>query len=174
MKRFYDRNRGKSPSYHINDKVWLEGKYMRSLRPTKKFDDKRYGPFIVLENIGKSAHKLKLPSSWHAIYPVFNEVLLHPYHPPTFPNQQQPPPPPVVNVEGHPEYEVEEVLGVQKFGRTLKYLIKWKGYSHEENTWEPKKNLVNAEESITDYYKKHPDSLRLLSSSKQEHRSLRS
>ena len=95
---------------------------------------------------------------------MFNEVLLHPYHPPTFPNQQQPPPPPVVNVEGHPEYEVEEVLGVQKFRRTLKYLIKWKGYSHEENTWEPKKNLNNAEEAIADYYKKHPDSLRLLSS----------
>ena len=40
MKRFYDRNCGKSPSCHIGDKVWLEGKYIQSLRPTKKFDDK--------------------------------------------------------------------------------------------------------------------------------------
>ena len=93
---------------------------------------------------------------------MFNEVLLHPYHDPAFPNQSKPPPPPAVNVEGHPEYEVEEILGVQKFGQTLKDLVKWKGYSHEENTWEPKGNLNNAGDLLTEFYQQNPSALRAL------------
>jgi hypothetical protein len=42
------------------------------------------------------------------------------------------------------EYEIEQILQV-KFakGRNPKklYLVKWKGYSDDENTWEPESNL---------------------------------
>ena len=52
MKRFYDRTKGNSIDYQIGSKVWLEGINITPLRPTKKFADKRYGPFKVLEKIG--------------------------------------------------------------------------------------------------------------------------
>jgi hypothetical protein len=33
-----------------------------------------------------------------------------------------------------PEYEAEEILDHGTTGRQHKYLIKWKGYSHDEDT----------------------------------------
>src|SRR5882757_5471373 len=112
MKRFYDRTKGKSIDYTKGDKVWLEGKNLKPLCPTKKFTDKCYGPFKILEKIGKSSYKLEILKTWKQIHPVFNEVLLSPYHEPVFKGQQRPPPPPPVEIEGHLEYEVEEILNV--------------------------------------------------------------
>lgn len=39
-------------------------------------------------------------------------------------------------------YEVEDILERKKYGKTFKYLVKWKGYSVDESTWEPKANLI--------------------------------
>ena len=38
-------------------------------------------------------------------------------------------------------------------GKKLKiqYLIRWKGYSAEHDTWEPETNLVNAKEALKEY-----------------------
>ncbi len=38
----------------------------------------------------------------------------------------------------------------------LVYLVKWVGYSHEENTWEPKDHLAHSDEYLADFYQKHP------------------
>jgi len=115
----------------------------------------------VLEKIGRSAYKLELPATWRQIHPVFNEVLLSPYIEPIFKGQKKPPPPPEIEVEGHPEYEVEEILNVQKRGRGLRYLVHWKGYTHEEDTWESRSNITHANEAIEDFYRKNPKALRL-------------
>ena len=110
MKRFYDRTRGQAINYAPGDLVLLEATNIHTMRPMKKFDDKRYGPFKVLEKVGASAYKLELPPSMSRIHPVFNEVLLHPYKKPFYESQQQlnRPEPVVVNQE--PEWEVEEIL----------------------------------------------------------------
>ena len=75
MARYYDRNRQQAVDYNIGDKVWLEGKDIYTNRPSKKLDDKRYGPFKVTEIIGPNAYKLDLPPSM-MIYPIFNTVKL--------------------------------------------------------------------------------------------------
>jgi Uma2 family endonuclease len=41
--------------------------------------------------------------------------------------------------EEEDEFEVEKILEQ----RGQRYLVKWKGYPHSENTWEPKNNLKN-------------------------------
>src|SRR5713226_9885045 len=124
MKKFYDITKGKSLDYKEGEKVWLEGKNLKPLRPTKKFADKRYGPFTILEKIGKSSYKLAIPKTWKQIHPVFNEVLLSPYHEPAFKGQQRPPPPPPIEVEGHLAYEVKQILNVQQRGKKgLSYLV---------------------------------------------------
>ena len=41
-------------------------------------------------------------------------------------------------------YEVEAVVGARKKGKSMEYLIKWKGYDASENTWEPAKNVSDA------------------------------
>ena len=51
-----------------------------------------------------------------------------------------PPLPPGIDAEG--EYEVENILAHRKTkGGKYKYLVKWKGYTFEESTWEPESNF---------------------------------
>lgn len=129
MKRYYDKGKQPAKQYKAGDKVYVEGKNITTTRPTKKLDDKRYGPFKVLKKVRSSTYKLDLPKTWKAIHPVFNETLLTPFHEPAFPNQKKPSPPPAVEVEGSPEYEVETIDDSRIFRKGLQYLVNWKGFS---------------------------------------------
>ena len=90
MKTFYAKKRADARNYDKGDKVWLEGSNITTTRPNRKLGEKRYGPFEVLGKEGLMAYRLKLPATWKKIHPVFNEALLTPYKPPTYPQQQQP------------------------------------------------------------------------------------
>jgi hypothetical protein len=158
MKRYYDKKRKQDKDgnaiysdFQEGDRVWLDGRNLRTLRPSKKLDAKRLGPFKILKKIGSSAYRLQLPASWTRVHPVFNEILLTPYYEPMYPSQKPPEPPGPIDVEGHPEYEVEEILQERRRGRGIQYLVKWKGYGHEENTWEPKSSLINAQEALKEF-----------------------
>jgi len=59
-------------------------------------------------------------------------------------------------MEGYPGYEVEEILSARKRGRGIQYLVKWKDYGNEENTWEPHCHLDHAPELIQEFYQKYP------------------
>ena len=47
-----DRRRIPAPVFHIGDKVWLNAKNLRTRRPSRKLDNKRFGPFRVTRPIG--------------------------------------------------------------------------------------------------------------------------
>ncbi len=79
MKKYYDRQRAPVPNYQVGDKVWLDGSNISTTRPSKKLDDKRYGPFIIEHLIPPNAVRLKLPPAMH-IHPVFNVVKILPFH----------------------------------------------------------------------------------------------
>lgn len=72
-----------------------------------KLGDKCFGPFKVIEKVGHSSFKIESPKTWKHLHPVFNELLLTPYHEPEFPTQPRNtrPPPEVVGKEL--EYKVE-------------------------------------------------------------------
>ena len=59
-------------------------------------------------------------------------------------------------LEGEEEYEVGHIRDIRKMGRTLKALVRWKGYGEGDNTWEPLKNLDHASEALADFYRHHP------------------
>ena len=159
MKRYYDRTKGVSRNYQVGEKVWLEGLNIKTYRPSKKLEDKRYGPFKIKKKVGKSAYLLDLPATWKALHPVFNEAVLSPYIEPQYPSQTIPPPPPPVDAQNH-IYNVEKILQVQKFGRKLKWYVKWEGYPLEKSSWEPIENLEGAETALEDFYRENPDALR--------------
>ena len=160
MKTQYDKRKRTAIDYRIGDKVWLDAGNLHLPRPKKKLDDKRVGPFEILEKTGASAYKLKLPPHWK-IHPRFNEKLLTPFVPPSFPNQQQPPPPPPDLVDDEEQYEIEEVLDSrprkirgkkgQKPQVVTDYFVKWKGWTREHNSWVRDSEMGNAQEAIQDY-----------------------
>src|SRR5712671_1459960 len=141
--------------FKLNDQVWLESKHLALPHQSKKLAPKRVGPFRITKVISPVAFQLDLPSSWH-IHDVFHASLLTPYHETTAygPNFIKPPPD---LIDGEEEYEVEAVLNHRVFGRRrqVQYLIKWKGYPHSDNTWEPLEN-IHAEDLVKAYHKKQP------------------
>ena len=157
MKAQVDKHRADAREYNIGDKVWLEATNINTKRPSKKLDDRRYGPFEIIKKVGRSAYQLKLPKTWKAIHPVFNEALLTPYVPPEAKHQKKPPPPPPDVVDGHEEFEVEEILAARKIRGKLQYLVKWKGFAREDNTWEPAEHITHADEELENFYRAHPD-----------------
>ena len=159
MKRFHDRHTGTSITYNVGDQVFLDGRNMSTSRPTKKMDDKWFGPFKIVEKVGASAYRLKLPSTMK-VHPVFNEVLLKPAHAPTFESQKTLPPPPPVIVENEEEYEVDEIIDSKLHHGKLQYLVKWTGYN--EPTWQPESDVTNAKDAVDEFYRKHPGAPRRL------------
>ena len=52
------------------------------------------------------------------------------------------------------EYEVEKIVDKRVKNGKVEYKIKWVGYSMQECTWEPLKNLENIKKMIDDYNEK--------------------
>ena len=57
--------------------------------------------------------------------------------------------------EGEQEYEVEKIVDhrIVQSG-AVHYLVKWRDWPKESNTWEPKENLTNCEQMLRNYHKK--------------------
>jgi hypothetical protein len=147
-----DKDNGKT--FTIGEKVWLEGTNIRSHRPSAKLDSRRYGPFEVTEPVGHTSYRLKIPETW-AIHDVFHSSLLTRYNEPSFHGQKRPTPPPPEIINEEEEYEIEEIRGHRKRGRGMQYLVHWKGYGNEDDTWLPKSAMGNAEELFAEYHSKN-------------------
>ena len=133
MAKFYDLHRGTALDYQVGDLVWLDGKDIKTDRPFKKLEDKRYGPFKIVKKISSSAYELKLPHSMK-VHPVFNTSRLISFEEDSIPGRRHPPPPAPVVEGDSPEWEVESIKDSRLYRGKLQFLVKWKGYPHEEST----------------------------------------
>jgi hypothetical protein len=113
-----------------------------------------YGPFQV-EKTGKNGRycKLKLPDSWR-IHSMFNIALLERYRG-TNPKKQ------VVEIEADDAgWKMKSIIASGPSDddpRKHLYLVKWEGYTHEENTWETYDNVAECSlDLLKDYYGKNP------------------
>jgi hypothetical protein len=147
-----DRRSRRVFKFQPGQQVYLAATNIKTDRPSKKLDDKCYGPFKVLKEIGQAAYLLDLPKTWKAIHPVIHEEYLTLYHPPSFEIQRPPPPPPAVVVEGHIEHDVETILDLQTNHKRVQYLVKWTGYPREEATWESWGNVKNSPNLIKEFH----------------------
>jgi hypothetical protein len=143
------------PQFKVDQEVWLEAKNLQLPYQTPKLAPKRHGPFRISKQVSPVAYQLQLPDTWK-IHNVFHTSLLTPYRetPQHGPNYIKPPP---ELIEGEHEYEVEAIVNHCLYGkrRTLQYLLKWKGYPHADNTWEPAVQ-VHAPTLIESYHQRHP------------------
>lgn len=135
------------------DQVWLSTTNLKMLCPSRKLAPRFVGPFPVRRKINDVSFELTLPESFK-IHPVFHVSLLKPVVPDPFPDHRPGPPAPII-IDGDEEFEVEAVLDCRKRRGQTQYLIKWKGYGPEENSWEPARN-VHATDLIRAFFRSNP------------------
>ena len=119
----------------------------------KKMAPKREGPFEIEEVIGSVNYRLKLPSTWK-IHNVFHAILLRPYIKNQVYGNNYPRPPPEL-LEGEEVYEVDSIIRHRKRGQGYQYLIKWKGYTTEEATWETESAFSDDGNMLEQYKLRH-------------------
>ena len=65
-----------------------------------------------------------------------------------------PPPPPQEIIDGEEEWVVEDILDSKLINQKLQYLVKWKDFGMEHNSWKPWEN-VHAPDIVVEFYWKH-------------------
>ena len=153
MKRQADRNRKEAEEYRVGDKVLISTKdfSMELMKRTrKKLTEKFIRLYVVKKIVLENVVELELLVSLK-IHPVVNIRRIVKYREQVEGQKKIPPPP--VKVASKKEYEVEEILDRQERRGKTKYLVKWKGYMAEENTWKGLENLKNTREKIEEFKK---------------------
>jgi len=68
--------------------------------------------------------------------------------------QRKEQPAPVI-IKEEEEWEVERILNKWQIQEKDKYLVQWKGFMAESDTWEGRENLENAKEAVKEYKKEY-------------------
>ena len=149
MKRYADRGRKETEKWKKGDQVLLSTKdLVFKERPTKKLMERYVGLYTIEEVVSSNAVKLRLPNSMR-IHPVVNVSRIVRYKEQVKGQKKEEGKP--VEVEGVEEWEVEKILNKKRIRGVEKYLIQWKGFTAEGDTWERKENLKNAKELIEEF-----------------------
>jgi len=117
-------------------------------RPSKKLIKRYVGPYIIEKVVSSNVVKLKLPSLMR-IHPVVNVSWIVHYKEQV--KGQKKEEGKLIEVEGVEEWEIEKILNKKKIREVVKYLIWWKDFMAEGDTWERRENLKNAEELIEEF-----------------------
>lgn len=88
------------------------------------------------------------------MHPVFNIGLLYSYRENKIPDQL-PVVPPLTIVNGQEEHEVQEILQSQSFHGSIRDGVRWRGLGPSQDTWEWAELLVNAQELVDKFHKRH-------------------
>ena len=153
MKRQADRNRKEAEEYRVGDKVLISMKNFSGeliKRATKKLTEKFIGPYVVKKIVLENVVELELPVLLR-VHLVVNVRRLVKYQEQVEGQKKIPPPP--VKVASEKKYKIEEILDRQERRGKTKYLVKWKGYTVEENTWEWLENLKNVMKKVEEFEK---------------------
>ena len=110
------------------------------------------GPYKVKGIVLSNVIELELPNSIK-IHPVVNISRVRLYKP-QVKGQKKIPPKPVI-IEGEEEFEMEKIINKRTVRGKEKFLVRWKGYMAEEDTWESRENLENAKELVEEFEREY-------------------
>ena len=128
---------------------------VHTTRPSRKLSHCCLSPFPVVQKVSSSAYHLHLPPAMKHIHPVFNMVKLTLALDDPIVRRHALPPPLLEIIDGEEEWVVEEILGSKVINRKLRYLVKWKDFRIEHNSWEPWDH-VHAPDLVAEFYRRHP------------------
>ena len=143
--------RQKFTPFKKGEKVWLEAQNLKRSVTDLKFAPKRERPFTITKVLSPITYQLHLLKTWK-IHPVFHTTLLSSYHENNIHGPNFPAPPSDL-IAGKEEYEIEQILHHRGLLSRQSFLIRWKGYSAEEDSWVPEQDLKNAKSTLNNYKK---------------------
>ena len=163
MKTQADKHR-RDHAFQVGDMVMLSPRNLRlPASLSHKLSPKWIGPFKILRQKQRNAFELELPQSIK-VHPVFHTNLLKPYQPNDdveFPDRYLDPPAPLI-IDDQEEFEAEEIIDARTYYGKKQYLVKWKGYSMEDCTWEPEAHLKNSPDLIKAFCQEMPRQIQMI------------
>lgn len=150
----YNSQKCRPHSYKVGDSVWLDKRFFTDpvykLQTSKKLSARRFGPFKILELIGRNAVNVQFPDSIRA------HNVVHVEH--TKPHHQQPteisvprPSPALLHTDdnGHQVIEIGEILSHRKRGRGYQFLALPSNAPTHEAQWQPLRDFLDSDGTIT-------------------------
>ncbi|KAJ2935618.1 hypothetical protein H1R20_g1477, partial [Candolleomyces eurysporus] len=144
-------HRPPDPGFSVGDRVMLSTKHRRHAFKNRsdgravKFFARWDGPYVVkAAHPETSSYTLDIPES-SSMFPTFHASLLKPYRQnddSSFPHRAHLQPPPLTFDDGSQEYFIRDIIDEKRRGRGRRYLVRWKGYGPEHDTWLPGRELV--------------------------------
>ena len=151
MRRYADRHRVEAVGYKVGDLVLLSTKDLKWQmvgRRSEKLVEQFVGPYKIKAIISSNVVELELPTTVK-IHPVVNVSRIKRYVDQVY-GQRKETPQPVV-IEGEEEWEVEKILNKRKVRGKDKFLVRWKGFMAEGDTWESRENLENTGDILREF-----------------------
>lgn len=156
----YNSKRYTPPSYKVGDSVWLSRKYftdaLSKTQQSRKLGVKRYGPFKVLELIGKNAIRLDLPPNI-TVHPV-----VHVEHtskvidvPADLAQPRSNRPSPITQEDGTQLIFVDRILRHRKRSAGFQWLAAKTGAPIHEAEWQPTRDFVDNDGTINEAFHKY-------------------
>jgi hypothetical protein len=141
--------------FGVGDMVYVNKKGFTTEAPTTRLDSANAGPWLILGRKGHS-YVLETPS-WFKGSSVFHADRLRKAADDPLPQQhveQEEP----EEIDGEPEWEVDEVLASRINGRNkaLEYQVSWRGCDPDE-TWYKAENFKNSATALETFHNKYPD-----------------
>lgn len=137
MKRSYDK-RHRDTILLPGSLALLDSRGLETKSPSRKLDDRRHGPFEVIEKIGEVSYRLKLPPSWK-IHDVFHLSKLTPFKTPEFPSQSTSQHLPEIIIDD--EKFLQKILIHKDLRNKIFYLALLSGDNPEDARWIPHDRL---------------------------------
>ena len=120
-------------------------------RRTEKLTKRFIGPYKVKKITLANVVELELPSIIK-IHPVVNISRIYRYIGQV---EKQKKKQLVLVIIKEEEQEIEKILNKQQIKRKDKYLVQWKGFTAELNTWEEIENMRNTKEVVEEFEKEY-------------------
>ena len=154
MKKWADKKQ-RHTEYKVGDMVLVKLllQQFKSLRPVHKGLVKRYeGSFPILGKVGKVSYRVELPPRLK-IHLVFHVSCLKPYHEdkddPSRGLSKRAPTTIVTSYNKEVKHIIaDRVIKIRGVPPATEYLVKWKGLSESEASWEPADALWQFQKQI--------------------------
>jgi len=149
IKKCVNHNRKETEDWKKRDRVLLSIKdLVFRERPTRKLMERYIGLYAIEEVVSTNTVKLRLPMSMR-IHPVVNISQIVWYKKQVKGQKKEEGKP--VEIEKVKEWEVEKILNKKKIRGVEKYLVRWKGFMAEGDTWKRKENSKNVGEASEEF-----------------------